>query len=298
MRTLARDNDAAGVEALLRRGAPAGYQNRVGQTPLHIAAMWGSIEAAKVLLEARADPNTPNRLRGSTPLHAAALGRGVAEKRSFCARLMIQAKGDPRRGDFEGELPMDMATDEVVRVALGAAPLLLHKAVELRQLKALSEALEQITSGAVDLTLETQNPRGESALFAARAWPEGLKVLLEARCDVNTTNHARRSPLHVAVLAGDLRTTQLLLDAKADVTIKDMDIDRDPRYISKNQQETPAEHRTALHHAAALGNPLLVKLLLQARASVDAVDSQQMTAPPGERIFQQTALFLGFGCAV
>ena len=36
----------------------------------------------------------------------------------------------------------------------------------------------------------------------------------------------------------------------------------------------------------------------QARASVDAVDSQQMTAPPGERIFQQTALFLGFGCAV
>ncbi|CAJ1364465.1 unnamed protein product [Effrenium voratum] len=104
----------------------------------------------------------------------------------------------------------------------------------------------------------------QSALFAARAWPEGLKVLLEARCDVNTTNHARRSPLHVAVLAGDLRTTQLLLDAKADVTIKDMDIDRDPRYISKNQQETPAEHRTALHHAAALGNPLLVKLLLQA----------------------------------
>lgn len=43
--------------------------------------------------------------------------------------------------DLGGERPVDFASDEVVRVALGAQPLLLHQAVASRQLSRLQEAL-------------------------------------------------------------------------------------------------------------------------------------------------------------
>ena len=84
-----------GIVRLLELGAPVSHANRVGQTPLHIATMWGSIEAARALLAALADVNKANHLRGSTPLHAAALGRGPAEKRAEIVRLIVKAKGVP-----------------------------------------------------------------------------------------------------------------------------------------------------------------------------------------------------------
>ncbi|CAE8736341.1 unnamed protein product, partial [Polarella glacialis] len=89
----ARDNDAAAIREIVKMGCPPSFTNRVGQTPLHIAAIWGSVEAAQALLELGANPNAANQLRGSTPLHAAALGKGPPERRAECVRLMIQAKG-------------------------------------------------------------------------------------------------------------------------------------------------------------------------------------------------------------
>lgn len=274
--TMARDNNVAGVVELLEKGAPPSYCNRVGQTPLHIATMWGSVEAAKALIYALADPNAANKLRGSTPLHAAALGRGPVAKRAECVKLIIKGRGDPNKADLGGDRPMDMAADEEIRVALGAPALILHKAAEQRQMNALKQGLAQIGSGTVPLTLETTNPMGETALHTAAAWPEGLQALLEARSDVNAESNVRRSPLHMATLSGDLRTVQLLVNAQADVNIQDVDMDHDPRY-SKKEGETPEQHRTALHYAAVQSNCSIVKVLLQAKASVDVRDSQQMT---------------------
>ncbi|CAK9102541.1 Ankyrin repeat [Durusdinium trenchii] len=275
--TLARDNDAAGILRLLEMGAPVGYANRVGQTALHIATMWGSIEAAKVLLVAKADPNAANRLRGSTPLHAAALGRGPVDRRVECVKLILKDKGDPNKADLGGDRPLDLCSDEAVRVALGALPLILHKAVAERKLEHVKEAIAQIKNGVVELDLDATNSNGESALHHACAWPEGLQALLDARCAVNVENHARRSPLHLATLTGDLRTVRLLLAAQADVHVKDVDLDRDPRYNVSSQEETPDQHRTALHYAALQSNFILAKLLVEARAAINVGDGKQMT---------------------
>ncbi len=47
--------------------------NEEGQTPLHLACNEGHLEAAKALLELKADVNSKNRKRyGVTPLHLAA----------------------------------------------------------------------------------------------------------------------------------------------------------------------------------------------------------------------------------
>merc|ERR1712166_759255 len=136
--TLARDNDAKSIRELCRIGCPATFCNKVGQTALHIAGIWGSVEAVKALLECGANPNAQNELRGSTPFHAAAMGKGPVEKRAECVRLMVASKGDPKLGDFAGDLPVDSADDEQLRMALGAAPLILHKAVHAKSSSALA----------------------------------------------------------------------------------------------------------------------------------------------------------------
>lgn len=277
--SLARDNDATSVRQLCKLGAPPSYANRVGQTALHIGAIWGSVDAVKALLECKANPNAANQLRGSTPLHAAAMGKGPADKRSECVRLMISFKADPKLADFGGELPMDAADDESIRLALGAAPLILHKAVQAKSSSALGDAVKQIKDGRVDMNLEAVNPQGDTALHTAViiGWREGVEFLIQAGAMVATQNNQRQSPLHAAVQRGDHRTVSLLIAAKADVNAQDRDEEHDPRFSSTTFQQDPWAHRTPLHHAAELGSVLTARSLLQAGADPNLGDSKMET---------------------
>lgn len=63
-------NRVAMVKLLLAKGATLDAQNLTGFTPLHHAAEAGSLEAARVLLEAGADPTLPNTA-GRTPAETA-----------------------------------------------------------------------------------------------------------------------------------------------------------------------------------------------------------------------------------
>lgn len=278
--SFARDNEVGGILELLRMGCPPTFANGVGQTALHIGAMWGSTDAVKALLEAKAQPNQPNQLRGSTPLHAAAMGKGPAEKRAACAKLMIEYKGDPRKADLNMDTPIDCAEDERVRTALGGVPLILHNAVQARQVNDLQDALRSILQGACgNLSVDTQNAKGETALWQAvrSGWLEGLDLLIEVRAHPSIPDIAQRTPLHVAVLGGQQIMLQKLLSAKADARATDRDPDHDPRFSSTTFEETPDKHRTALHYAAELGNVLAISALLEARADVNAKDSKSQT---------------------
>jgi hypothetical protein len=228
--SFARDNDHQSIKRLLEmKCAPTTY-NRMGQSALHIGAMWGSIEACQVLCNAGADPNWMNQLRGSTPLHAAALGRGPLEKRVECVKVLIKAKGNPRQADKAGTLPMDQCDDdETLRCALGAAPLVLHKAVEARSSKALSQGL----GGGHDVN--AQNSKGETALHQAVAdgWREGIQVLLVAKASLLLEDDLQQFPLHKAALRGDPRLVELLLGAKSNANAQDRDPDHNPMYSAK-----------------------------------------------------------------
>lgn len=277
--TLARDNDAESIRELCRLGCPPSFGNRVGQTALHIAGIWGSVEAVKVLLEFNANPNAPNQLRGSTPLHAAAMGKGPVEKRAEVVRLLVAAKGNPKQADLGGELPIDCADDECLRLALGAAPLILHKAVQAKNLSALEDAMSAVRSGQVNLTLEAQNPKGDSPLHLAveLGWTEGVEQLLKCGATVITQNNQQRSPLHTAVVQGNHRLAELLCRAKADPNARDKDEDHDPRFSSTTFEQDPWVHRSPLHYAAELNNVLAARLLLEADADPNARDFTQQT---------------------
>lgn len=277
--SLARDNDGPTIRELCRLGCPPSFANRVGQTALHIAGIWGSIDAAKTLLECKADPNAQNSLRGSTPFHAAAMGKGPPERRAECVRLMKAAGGNPMKPDSGGELPMDLADDECVRIALGAAPLIFHKAVQAKSASALTDAMRDARSGACQLTVDTPNAKGDTPLHAAVeiGWREGIERLIAARADVATQNDNRQSPLHLAVISGDHRLARSLISAKADANVQDRDKDADPRFSSTTFDQDSMVHRSPLHYAAEFGNVLTAKCLLEAAADPNIQDSKQQT---------------------
>jgi len=261
-------------------GCPPSFCNKMGQTALHIGGIWGSIDAVKVLLEAKANVNAQNQLRGSAPLHACAMGRGPADRRAECAKLMIASKADPNMPDLSGERPFEAAADEEVRLALGAAPLVLHKAVQSKTLQTLGDCIEEVRDGRHGIWLDSQNQAGDTALHCAvtACWREGVEMLLRAGANPDVFNYNRRTCLHSAVLQGQHQLVELLLQRKACANTKDVDPDHDPRFKSTSYEETPTEHRTPLHYAAELGSMVCLKLLLeQGRVDVNSRDSKQET---------------------
>lgn len=276
----ARDNDAKGVRRLLAAGCPPSQANRVGQSALHIAALWGGTEACAALLEGSADPNLQNMLRGSAPLHAAAMGRGPPGKRAECVKLLLQFRADLNLRDLGGELPVDCADDEALRLALGATPQVVHNAVAAKSSAELAQAIQQVQRGAVNLDLDAANPKGQTALHLAvmLQWQEGVKQLLAARACATSQGERRQTPLHAAVQRGCNSIVALLVQANADVHARDADPDHDPRFSSttfKDQQ--PDGHRTPLHYAAELGNVVAAQLLLESSADVNARDAKLET---------------------
>src|SRR5665213_1438004 len=66
-----RSNDLVKLHQMVQSREIANTANGLKATPLHYAAIYGSIEALKFLLDSAADPNTRNQ-SGATPLILAA----------------------------------------------------------------------------------------------------------------------------------------------------------------------------------------------------------------------------------
>ncbi|GFT59936.1 hypothetical protein NPIL_499291 [Nephila pilipes] len=60
------------IETLIKLGADVDFKNKEGNTPLHIAAIHGKLDVIEMLLEAGANINSDNHKR-ITPLHSAAI---------------------------------------------------------------------------------------------------------------------------------------------------------------------------------------------------------------------------------
>jgi ankyrin repeat protein len=78
-----------------------------GWTPLHLAAFFGHVEAARLLLDRGADVQAVSRNGlGNSPLHAA-----VAGKHAEVALLLHARGGDPLAVDSGGYTPLRIATE-------------------------------------------------------------------------------------------------------------------------------------------------------------------------------------------
>ena len=116
--------DTSRIQALLASDPELGSAySQDGWTPLHLAALYGRAEAAKLLLDHGADVHALTEgirfVNPSTPLHAA-----VASGNADIAALLLQAGADPSAPDGDGYTPLHLAAStgnvNLVRLLLHA----------------------------------------------------------------------------------------------------------------------------------------------------------------------------------
>ena len=118
----AADGDVAGLRRLLKKKKDPNAANEVGQTGLHLAAMWGHTAAVEVLVKAGADVNQANDW-GMTPLHYA-----VEKGEHEIVKLLVQFGADKYAASTKGVRPWEKATDDMM-LELCGPNVKLHQAV-------------------------------------------------------------------------------------------------------------------------------------------------------------------------
>jgi ankyrin repeat protein len=167
-----------------------------GFTPLILAAMDGSAEGVRALLDAGADPNKAGKLgkkNDITPLGAAILGDSPE-----IAKILAKGGADVNAPAFAGLPAMDYAA------SMGKTELA----------KALAEAGADVNATGV---------LGIGAMHSAAREGDidALQSLMKSGGDLNGRDDNGKTPLHHALTGGHADAAKMLLDAGADVNAAD-----------------------------------------------------------------------------
>ena len=110
----AQRDDVAAINKCVAEGMSASYGNSLGQTALHIAAMWGNENALDALIAAGANVNAQNQLSAASPLHITASSIKAAPGRLSCAARLLEAGADANLLDQDGDAPYEkvLGTDD------------------------------------------------------------------------------------------------------------------------------------------------------------------------------------------
>ncbi|XP_064162168.1 dynein axonemal heavy chain 12 isoform X1 [Anguilla rostrata] len=182
------------VQLLLQSGADPDPRSAFGLTPLALAAQSGHLEITEILLQNGADVESQALDSATILFEACAFGDPAV------ISLLLEYGADPNVPKNTGHLPI-------------------HRVAHRGHLQAL-EILIPVT------TFEAVEDSGMSPLHSAAAGghPECLELLLNAGYDTNfmlepwvrrNYHDQRKSALFFAVSNGDMRSTQLLLEAGA-----------------------------------------------------------------------------------
>jgi ankyrin repeat protein len=241
-----RNNDLASLRELLKTGdiniGDINTKDKRGATPLMYAAAFGSLEAMRALIAAKADVNAKNGFDAMALL--------------WCA------------GDFERvRLLVANGADVNARSAQGRTPV-------------LTAATRDGASRIVKLLLEkgadplARDNRGVTALMEAASTndPATVALLLKTGIDVNARSETGESALINAGSMGNIEIIKMLLAKGADVNA----VSAEASGKVKNGNITTGLW-TPLLMASAYSKPEVIKVLLDAGAKVNARDVRGMT---------------------
>nr|XP_045249344.1 ankyrin-2 isoform X28 [Macaca fascicularis] len=267
----ARKDDTKSAALLLQNDHNADVQSKMmvnrttesGFTPLHIAAHYGNVNVATLLLNRGAAVDFTAR-NGITPLH-------VASKRgnTNMVKLLLDRGGQIDAKTRDGLTPLHCAArsghDQVVELLLErGAPLLartknglspLHMAAQGDHVECVKHLLQH-KAPVDDVTLDYL-----TALHVAAhcGHYRVTKLLLDKRANPNARALRGETALHMAARAGQVEVVRCLLRNGALVDAR------------------AREEQTPLHIASRLGKTEIVQLLLQHMAHPDAATTNGYT---------------------
>lgn len=157
-----------------------------------------------------------------------------------------------------------------------------------------TEAVAQLLEGRADVHVRDRQSRTALHWAADQGEAGVIKLLLIGGADANAAEKEKKTPIHLAAMAGHTEAVSTLLAGKAKSGTKDMDGCLALHFAAGNgHKEVTAAllasgrdknidgrnvwRRTPLHLAAEHGQELLVDLLLQKRAKINAMDNNKDT---------------------
>ena len=235
-----RTNDLATLQKLARDQVAVNVENTLHARPLHYAAIHGTSDAVRILLNAGADPNARNQ-QGATPLVYAAWDLAKI-------RLLVDKGAQVNAAANDGTTPLMVAASTFGNTA-AVSYLMEHQA----DVKAVGKL-------------------GGDALIRA-AWlsdPQTTELLLKNGADAHRTDKAGFTALQMAPNFADCERVRLLLQAGADVNSFNMFAG-----LVKNGP-IALVHLTPLMLAAPYGDADTIRALLDAHARINDLDIRKM----------------------
>ncbi|MBD5460361.1 MAG: hypothetical protein HDR26_05385, partial [Lachnospiraceae bacterium] len=187
-----------GVDVNLTQDAPAD----AGNTPLHIAGIYGKADVAKLLMENGADDTLQN-VAGETPAHLAVMKKkfgGDLSARERAGVLEALEHVDQERND--GKTPLMLLQYLDINTIMEIMPVLLEKGADAGHADA---------AGNTALHVITQQ----------HSYKGIVKELFRAGADVNAVNAQGVTPLHLALQYGDQESAIFMIKKGADYNCAD-----------------------------------------------------------------------------
>ncbi len=182
-----------GVDVNLAQDEPA----EAGNTPLHVAATWGSGECVKLLMAAGADDSLQN-VKGETPAHLAVKERRYGGGMKVEERLSV----------LENLKHVDVAAGD------GSTPLILLQQLDF---STRTELLPVLLEKGADVN--HADNQGNTALHMAcgyQCYKQIVKELIRAGADVNAANRNGDIPLHYVLRYGGQDSAVFMIKKGAD----------------------------------------------------------------------------------
>merc|ERR1712130_655641 len=201
------DTSNAAIQDLIAQGSNIGAQmDKTGETPLHLASRYARADAAKKLLDAKADANAQDNT-GRTPLHAA-----VAADAQGVFQILLRHR----------------ATDLNSKTSDGTTPLILAARL------AIEGMVEDLIQADADINASDDN--GKSALHWAASVNnvDAVNTLLAHGANRDSQDTKDETPLFLACREGSYQAAKALLDHCANRDITDH-MDRLPRDVAQER---------------------------------------------------------------